>query len=97
VLSDETGTDDNICALYGYSEIGERSYSAKDAFKKQRLITIAGYRASSKELISPFEYSGTANKDLFLGWCEQILCPNLEVGEYVIIDNASIHKGIEIY
>jgi transposase len=58
---------------------------------------MAGYRASSKDLIAPFEYSGTANKDLFLGWFEQILCPNLEPGDYVVIDNASIHKGLEIY
>ena len=43
VFVDETGTDDNIYALYGYSEIGKRSYSTKDAFKKQRLSTIAGY------------------------------------------------------
>ena len=33
----------------------------------------------------------------FLGWFEQILCPNLIVGDYVVIDNASIHKGYEIY
>ena len=61
------------------------------------MSTIAGYRASSKDLIAPFEYSGTANKDLFLGWFEQILCLNLEPGDYVVIDNASIHKGLEIY
>jgi transposase len=68
-----------------------------NAFKKHRLSTIAGYRLNSKELISPFEYMVTANKDLFLGWFEQILCPNLKPGEYVIIDNESIHKVDEIY
>lgn len=97
VFIDETGTDDNIYALYGYSEIGTRSYSTKNAFKKQRLSTIAGYRSSTKDLIAPFEYSGTANKDLFLGWFEQVLCPSLNPGDYVVIDNASIHKGFEIY
>jgi isftu1 transposase len=97
VFIDETGVEDNICALYGYAEIGKRSYSKKDAFTKQRLSTIAGYRAGTKDLIAPFEYCGTANKDLFLGWFEQILCPNLEVGDYVVLDNASIHKGSEVY
>ena len=71
--------------------MGKRSYSTKDAFKKQRLSTIAGYRASTKDFISPFEYGGTANKDLFLGWFEQILCPNLDPGDYVVFDNTSIH------
>ena len=61
------------------------------------MSTIAGYRYGCNEIIAPFEYSGTANKDLFLGWFEQILCPCLSVGDYVILDNASIHKGSEIY
>ena len=40
VFIDDTGTEDNICALYGYSEICKRSHSTKDAFTKQRLSTI---------------------------------------------------------
>ena len=49
------------------------------------------------DLIAPFEYEGTANKDLFLGWFEQILCPTLDVGDYIVLDNASIHKGWEVF
>lgn len=94
---DETGTDSNIYALYGYSEIGKRSYATKDAFSKERLSTIAGYRRGTKDLIAPFEYRGTANRDLFLGWFEQMLCPQLEFGDFVVLDNASIHKSEEVF
>ena len=66
VFIDETGTEDNICALYEYFEIGKRSYSTKDAFTKQRLSTIVGYRYGDNDMIA----SGIANKDLFLGWFE---------------------------
>lgn len=97
VFIDETGTEDNICSLYGYAEIGKRSYSFKNAFTKKRLSTIAGYRHHNQELLAPFEYAGTANKNLFLGWFEQILIPTLDSGDYIILDNASIHKGCEIY
>ncbi|MFT4693643.1 MAG: hypothetical protein ACI8TE_000534, partial [Francisella sp.] len=35
VFVDETGTDDNICALYGYSEIGECSPKLKMLLKSK--------------------------------------------------------------
>jgi transposase len=65
--------------------------------KKERLSTIAGYRHTTHDLIAPFEYTGTANSDLFIGWFEQMLCPSLNEGDYVILDNASIHKSDEVY
>ena len=60
--------------------------------KKERLSTIAGYHHSTHNLITPFEYTGTANNDLFIGWFEQMLCPYLNKGDYVVLDNVSIHK-----
>jgi isfu1 transposase len=69
----------------------------RNAFKNERLSTIAGYRRTTGDLIAPFEYTGTANKDLFLGWFEQVLCPTLNLGDYVVLDNASIHKGYEVF
>ena len=38
-------------------------------------------------------FEGYTNKDLFELYLEQILIPNLKSGEYVIVDNASFHKG----
>ena len=86
-----------MTALYGYSEKGTKSYGEKNAFKNERLSTIAGYRRTTGDLIAPFEYIGTANKDLFLGWFEQVLCPTLNIGDYAVLDNASIHKGYEVF
>lgn len=57
-----------MTALYGYSEKDTKSYGEKNAFKNERLSTIAGYSRTTGDLIAPFEYTGTANKDLFLGW-----------------------------
>ncbi|QGP55824.1 hypothetical protein PsalMR5_04859 (plasmid) [Piscirickettsia salmonis] len=37
------------------------------------------------------------NKDLFLGWFEQELCPKLNPGQVIIMDNASFHKSPELY
>ena len=41
--------------------------------------------------------TGSDNKTVTThGWFDQYLCPNLEPGDYVIMDNASFHKGEDI-
>ena len=83
--------------MYGYSEKGDRSYVEKQANKGKRTSTIAGYRHNSREVISPFEFKGTADTGLFLGWFEHYLCPNLNYGDCVVLDNARIHRNSEIF
>ena len=97
VFIDEFGTDDNIVQLRGWSEKGKRSFAEQSGFSKNRTSTVGGYRKSSKEIISLFEYNGTANTALFVGWFEQHLCPALRKGDCVIMDKASIHKSEELH
>jgi transposase len=47
-------------------------------------------------MLAPFEYSGYTDLALFSGWFENLLCPQLKPGDYVIMDNASFHKSDEI-
>lgn len=44
-------------------------------------------------VLAPFCYTGTCNTDLFNAWLEQILVPQLQPGQIVILDNASFHKS----
>lgn len=55
-----------MTALYGYSEKGTKSYGEKNAFKNERLSTIAGYRRTTGDLIAPFEYTGTVQIRTYL-------------------------------
>ena len=41
VFCDEMGVDNNICILYGWSEIGKRSYGDVDGFCSERRSIIA--------------------------------------------------------
>ncbi len=93
---DEMGVDNNTVAIKGWSESGKRSYSEQLAFYTERVNWLAAYRYHDKELIAPFEYKGATDQHLFNGWFEQYLCPNLNPGDYIIMDNASFHKGDEI-
>ncbi|WP_155080275.1 IS630 family transposase [Piscirickettsia salmonis] len=97
VYLDEVGVDDNIVVEYGWSAAGVRSYAEQAGFKRKRLSLVAGLKYSDKSLVAPFEFSGAMNKDLFLGWFEQELCPKLNPGQVIIMDNASFHKSPELY
>ena len=93
---DETGSDNKTVTTHGWSLKGEKSYSEQLAFYTERTNILAAYRYHDKELIAPFEYKGSTDYHLFSGWFEQCLCPELKPGDYVIMDNASFHKGDDI-
>ena len=93
VFCDEMGVDNNISVLYGWSEIGKRSYGEVDGFRGERRSIIAGHVPNSKELVAPIEYKGFMDTTLFNEWIEKHLCPTLRKGQYVILDNASFHKS----
>ena len=93
---DEVGSDNNLAPLRGWSLKGQKTYAEKLGFKTKRLSMVSAYRAKSKEMIAPFEYTGYTDLSLFTGWFEQILCPQLKAGDYVIMDNAKFHKSEEI-
>ena len=42
------GVDNNICALYGWSKIGKRSYGEVDGFHGERRSIVAGHVPKSK-------------------------------------------------
>lgn len=93
---DEMGVSNNITTLYGWSAKGTRSYAEQIGFATERVNIVAGYISGSKSLIAPLEHSGKMNKALFNQWIKDYLCPNLQEGQYVVMDNASIHKDIKV-
>jgi isfu1 transposase len=90
------GIDQNTVPTHGWAEIGKKTYSEQIGGKVARLSMVAGYVCETKKTIAEFEFSGTMNQDLFNGWFEQVLLPELESGTTIILDNASVHKSPEI-
>lgn len=41
---------------------------------------------------APFLIAGAANTEVFAGYVRHVLCPELEAGDVVILDNLCIHK-----
>ena len=40
VFCDEMGVDNNICVLYGWSELGKRSYGEVDGFRSKEEVLL---------------------------------------------------------
>ena len=91
VYVDESGMDERDNYGYGYSPAGERFYDLKSGQRKGRINMIAGYREG--QIIAPFTVEGACNRTVFETWLETCLIPMLRPGEWVIVDNATFHRG----
>jgi transposase len=76
---------------YGWSPRGERFHALRSGRRQGRINMIAGYRAG--QLIAPFTVDGSCNRVVFEIWLEQCLLPELQPGQWVIVDNATFHHG----
>ena len=97
IYLDETGINSTDVVQHGWSYRGQRCRAQKSGGYGQRLSIIAAIASHQPDqLIEPFYYAGTCNRQLFEQWLEQ-LCKSLpKVSHYLILDNASFHKGGEI-
>lgn len=93
-FSDECGMDNDDVLQYGWAKKGLRIFALKPGFRTQRISLIAAL--NKKKIHSPFVFEGYTNRDIFATYLEKVLLPNLQPGDYVVLDNARFHKGIEI-
>jgi transposase len=91
VYVDEAGMDARDNYGYGYAPVGERFHDLKSGRRQGRINRIAGYRDG--KIIAPFTVEGPCNRSVFEIWLETCLVPQLRPGQWVIIDNATFHKG----
>ena len=91
VYVDEAGFDNRESYPYGYSPKGERCYALKCGKKRERTSWISALREG--KVFAPLTFEGSCNRDLFEAWLSQSLIPQLELGDIIIVDNATFHKG----
>ena len=90
---DESGFDLNMVREYGYSLKGKRLLSERSGNRKGKRLSVIGIRNHEHKLLCPFIFNGSINKELFIAYLKRVLLPNLPKNSYLIIDNASFHKG----
>ena len=90
VFVDESGATTNMTRGYGRAPRGERVQEATPA-GHWRTLTLLGAMSCSG-LIATMTIPEPTDGDIFLAYVEQVLCPRLQPGQVVIMDNLAAHK-----
>jgi transposase len=90
VFIDETGATTAMTRLYGWCPKGERLVDPAPYGHWKTTTVVAGLRASG--VIAPFVLDGPMTGEAFRAYVEQVLAPDLESGDAVVMDNLSPHK-----
>ena len=90
VFIDETGASTKMARLRGRAPRGERCRAAVPHGHWKTTTFTAGLRLGG--LVAPMALDGPMNGDAFRAYVEQILVPELNKGDVVIMDNLPAHK-----
>lgn len=93
VYLDESGVNQYLYRTYGRSLRGEQVFGEVSGKRFARESFIAGL--SKGKLIAPMCFRGTCDTILFNTWLKEVLIPELEPGQVLILDNASFHRSKE--
>ena len=90
VFIDETGASTKMAHLCGRAPRGERCRAAVPHGHWKTPTFTAGLRLGG--LVAPMALDGPMNGNAFRAYVEQVLAPELNKGDVVIMDNVPAHK-----
>jgi transposase len=93
IYLDESGINKYLCREYGRSARGKKILGEISGHRFLRESVIAAI--SRGKFLSPMCFRGTCDTKLFNVWLKQVLIPELNPGQTLILDNASFHKSEE--
>jgi len=91
VFVDETWATTSMARRYGRAPRGERLRAAVPHGHWKTTTFVAGLRLSG--MVAPMALDGPINGLTFLAYVEQVLVPELQPGDIVVMDNLGSHKG----
>ena len=90
IFLDESGVTTSMTRLYGRRVDGGRIHEATPGGHWKILTILAAMRLGGIKGSMTIEEA--TDGDIFLAYVGQILCPTLEAGDVVVLDNLSSHK-----
>lgn len=90
VFVDETWFNTQMSRYWGWAEKGERVPEAIPA-GHWRSFTLLG-AITHAGLLATMTIEAATDADVFQAFVEQVLCPRLQPGQIVVMDNLSAHK-----
>lgn len=91
VFLDEMGTNVSLSPLYAWSPKGERAYGSAPRNWGKNVTLLASI--TPEGLGECLAVEGPTTREVFEAYLEQVLAPTLRVGQVVVMDNLSAHKG----
>jgi transposase len=90
VFQDESGATTEMTRRYGRAPRGERVSEGTPA-GHWRTLTLLG-AMSTRGVVAAMMVESPTDGDVFLAYVEQVLCPRLQPGQVVVMDNLPAHK-----
>ena len=90
IFLDESGVTTRMTRLYARAPGGVRVHEGAPEGDWQ-ILTILG-AMSTRGMIAAMTIEAATDGDIFLAFLEEVLCPVLEPGNVVVMDNLSSHK-----
>jgi transposase len=102
IYVDESGIDSKCHRKHCWCEKG-KNIPTNNTGKEYIRTTIIGAlrdgdkaKNETKKQMALLSFYGTTNKETFLFWLKKCLLPRIKKDDVIIMDNASIHKSIEV-
>jgi len=94
VFIDETWAKDNMVRLYGRCPRGRRLLDKVPLARWETTTFLGALRYDG--LTAPMVLDGPIDGAWFLAYIEQVLCPTLQSGDIVVMDNLGSHRSHKI-
>ena len=90
IFLDESGVSTQMTRLYARSTGGGRIHEATPD-GRWKILTILG-AISTRGMIATMTIEAATDREIFLAYLDEVLCPKLRHGDVVVMDNLSSHK-----
>ena len=87
---DETSVRIDFARRYGRAPDGQRCIDAVPHTRGRNVTVVATLSPQGLEAV--MEVEGALNQDVFAAYLEQVLAPELQPGDVILLDNLSAHK-----
>ena len=92
VFVDECSSNTSLAPFYGWSRKGDRAHQ-KAPRNWGKNITLLSSIGRQQGMGASLVVEGSTNATVFHTYLQEVLCPTLERGQVVVMDNLSAHKG----
>ena len=90
IFLDESGVTTEMTRRYGRAARGQRVGEGTPAGHWRTLTVLGAIRMSG--WVATMTIQAATDGEIFLAYLEQVLCPQLQPGDIVVMDNLSAHK-----